>query len=94
MNKILVVVEDRQGGRKACTMIQHLESLSIDPEAFAKALQKKFSTSASIVPVAGKQESRVELQIQGNLLADISDYLAKEHNVGKDFIELVDKTKK
>ena len=41
-----------------------------------------------------KNESRVELQIQGNLLADIPDYLAKEHNVGKDFIELVDKTKK
>jgi translation initiation factor 1 (eIF-1/SUI1) len=79
---------------QACTMIQHLESLSIDPEALAKALQKKFSTSATIMPVPGKHEDRVELQIQGNLLADISDYLAKEYNVGKDFIELIDKTKK
>ena len=42
----------------------------------------------------GKHEDRVELQIQGNLLADISDYLAKEYNVGQDFIELTDKTKK
>ena len=79
---------------QACTIIQHLESLSIDPEGFAKALQKKFSTSATIVPLPGKQEDRVEPQIQGNLLAAISDYLAKEYNVGKDFIELIDMTQK
>ena len=47
-----------------------------------------------MVPVPGKNETRVEVQVQGNLMADIPQFLNKEYKVPLDFIELVDKTKK
>ena len=94
LHKIVVVIEDRQGGRKASTNIQHLESLGLDVEIIAKQIQKKFSTGTTMVPVPGKNETRVEVQVQGNLMADIPQFLNKEYKVPLDFIELVDKTKK
>ncbi|EKX53792.1 hypothetical protein GUITHDRAFT_100762 [Guillardia theta CCMP2712] len=98
---VSITVEDRQGGRKAATIIRNLESMSIDPDAFAKLVQKKFSTSASVAPLPGKNETRVEthtlsrqVNLQGNLLHDMEEFLQKEYKVTQDFIILTDKTKK
>ncbi|KAJ1471471.1 hypothetical protein T484DRAFT_1844063 [Baffinella frigidus] len=92
--KVTVTVEDRQGGRKAATFVHNLEDFSVSPESFCKQVQKKLNTSANFSPLPGKNETRVEVTMQGNLLYEVGALLTKEFKVPPDFISLIDKTKK
>lgn len=48
VKKVVVGLEDRQGGRKHITRITHVESFAIDPSELGNLLQRKFQTSSSI----------------------------------------------
>lgn len=92
--KVALIVEERMGGRRACTILRNLEYFGIAPESLVKAVQKKFNTSGAVAPLPGKNETKVEITLQGNLLTELLGYLAKEHGLDKHAIEVTDKTKK
>lgn len=48
VKKVVLGLEDRQGGRKHITRITHVESFAIDPSELGNLLQRKFQTSSSI----------------------------------------------
>jgi Translation initiation factor SUI1 len=55
IKKVVLALEDRQGGRKHITRITHVESFAIDPTELANVMQRKFQTSSSVTVKALKR---------------------------------------
>lgn len=68
LHPIRIQAEDRHAGRKFITKISGLEDFCIDPTDFSHTLQRAFSTSAAVQKLPGKQETGMEINIQGNVL--------------------------
>eukprot|EP00884_Botryococcus_braunii_P009147 jgi/Botrbrau1/18233/Bobra.53_1s0087.1 len=81
VKKVVLALEDRQGGRKHITRITHVESFAIDPTDLGNLMQRKFQTSSSVTKLPGKQETDKEIALQGNLLLEAQRFLVQEYGL-------------
>ena len=86
-------VEERQAGRKFITKVAGMEYFGIDPEELSASAQKKYNTSASVQDLPGKSETGKEVQIQGNLLAEMLAYLESKYGITAAYVDVVSKLK-
>ena len=92
LHPIKARVENR-GGRKFLTTVSGLEDFAVDPAEFSAKLQRAFSCSASSQRLPGKNETGVEISVQGNVLKELVAMLKDEFGIPPKFIEAEDKTK-
>eukprot|EP00871_Galdieria_phlegrea_P000533 jgi/Galph1/1480/GphlegSOOS_G160.1 len=90
---VLIIVEDRQGGRKHVTRIQGLETFGLDPEEISQKAQITFACASSVHALPGRQNA-LEVQCQGNLLGELTKLLEDKFNIPSAYIETQDKRKK
>lgn len=93
LHPIRVLAEDRHAGRKFITKVSGLEDFCIDPKDFSSTLQRAFSTSCALEKLPGKQETGMEISIQGNVLKELVGILRNDWGIPDKFIEVEDKTK-
>jgi translation initiation factor 2D len=87
-----IVVEQRQA-RKFVTKVSGLETFAISPEEVAHNLQKKFAAATTINQLPAKGAG-VEVQVQGNFLSDLEEYLIAQYSIPRKYVEATDKTHK
>jgi translation initiation factor 2D len=84
--KLTVSLEDRVGGRKHLThLVGGIEAFGLSTPDLAAVLQKRFKTSASVAR-AGPDASSIALQ--GDLVAQVVDFLATEYGLGGRHVEV------
>ena len=93
LRPIVVSAEDRMAGRKHTTKVSGLESFAIDADDFAKTLQRMFSTSTSVEPLPGKNETGSEISIQGYVLKELLGVLHDAFGIPAAYVEVHDRTK-
>jgi translation initiation factor 2D len=92
LHPIRVQAEDR-ASRKFVTKVSGLEDFCIDPADFSSTLQRVFSTSAAVQRLPGKQETGMEIHIQGNVLKELVAMLRQDWGIPDKYIEVENKTK-
>ena len=92
--KIKLVLETRSGNKTA-TRVSGLEAFHIQPTMLAEELQKACASSTSVNHLVGSspKNALMEIMVQGPQKDAITKALEKR-GVRKDWIELIDKTKK
>ena len=69
-----------------------LEAFAIDPEELAGRVQKAHSTSCSVAPLPGKNETGKEVAAQGALHTEIADLLRAHYGLPAEYIEVVNRS--
>ena len=91
--RVMVVLEDRAGGRKHITRITAMEAFAIDPDELAALLQRRFQSSASVARLPGKTEAGKEIALQGNVLGEVPAFLMQEYGINSSFIDCKSRSK-
>ena len=81
------------GSTVATAESPRIGDFAVDPAEFSAKLQRAFSCSASSQRLPGKNETGVEISVQGNVLKELVAMLKDEFGIPPKFIEAEDKTK-
>jgi translation initiation factor 2D len=76
---VQIVVETRQG-RKAVTLVSHVEQFDIDPDSLAKQLQKLCASSTTVSTTATGVN---EILVQGRAIKEVTQLLQSQHGIHK-----------
>jgi density-regulated protein DRP1 len=91
-NSKLIIKRIERNKRKYVTTVQGLELFGYDIKKVAKEFGKKFATGSSVTKIPGGGE---EITVQGDLSADIEDFVLEAYkDVPEDNIELIEDKKK
>lgn len=93
LKNIAIQAEDRHTGRKFITRVTYLEYFAIDPREFAGVVQRTFNTNTSVAKLPGKQETREEVTVQGNLLNELQSFLNDHYGIPPEYIQSKSKLK-
>jgi len=85
--KVKVTLEDRQGGRKHVTKCHGIELYGVDPRVLASKCQVAFACTVSTHAMPGKNNTAVEVRIQGDVSGKLEELLVKEFHVPRHRID-------
>ncbi|CAG6021603.1 eukaryotic translation initiation factor 2D isoform 2-T2 [Menidia menidia] len=82
-----------RGSNKKVTLLKNLEVYGLDPAVVSTALQHKVQASTVLQPIPGAKD-KVLVQIQGNQIHQVGNFLLEHCHIPRKFIEGLDKAPK
>lgn len=85
---VKIQIATARKGAHNITRCTGLETFSVEPEVVAEALKKKLNCTTSVEKLPGNNVKDKVMQLQGHAHQEIIEYLQKEYNIDKKYIDL------